>query len=97
MDSITVFWQDFEPNKGQVTILCWGSAWTCYFGGMGRKSIEEFFASASTSYLVIKLGFTQWAKSSKRHDAYLGRIIDAVKAKLKSEAVPETKPEPISA
>lgn len=84
LDAVTVFWQDFGPNKGQVTILCWGSAWTCYFGGMGEDAtIEQFFAKASTSYLVNKLGITKWLKQSKLHDRYLGTLIEAIKAELK--------------
>lgn len=82
LDAVTVFWQDFGLNKGAVTIVCWGCAWMCYFGGMGANSIKEFFAKASTSYLVDKLGITQWLKSSKRHDQYLGRLIDAIKVNL---------------
>jgi hypothetical protein len=82
LDAITVFWQDFGPSRGAVTIICWGSAWTCYFGGMSGNSIKEFFAGANTSYLVKKLGITRWLKSSKAHEQYLGRIIDAVKGKI---------------
>jgi hypothetical protein len=83
LDSIIAIWQDLGPNKGQVTIICWGSAWTCYFGGMGCDSIQEFFAGCSTSYLVNKLGITKWLKSSKAHDVYLARLIEAVKTAIK--------------
>lgn len=88
---ITVFWQDFGPNRGQVTIFCWGSAWTCFFGGMGSSSIKEFFAGCSTSYLVDKLRITRWLKSSKAHDQYLGRLIDAVQRKIQAEACNDTQ------
>lgn len=86
IDPITVFWQDFAINKGAVTITCWGSSWTCYFGGMGSNSIKEFFIKANTSYLVSKLGVTQWLKQSKKHDQYLARIVDAIKSDAPLEA-----------
>lgn len=83
LDIITVFWQDFGVGQGNVTIICWGAAWTCYFGGMGGNTIREFFSNADVGYLVNKLGNTQWLKASKKHDAYLGRLIVAVKQSLK--------------
>lgn len=51
------------------------------------KTIQKFFAEAYTTYLVDKLGFTQWLKKSKQHEIYLARIIDAIKAALKLEAL----------
>jgi hypothetical protein len=82
LDTITVFWQNFELGKGRVVIECWGCAWASYFGGMGNKTIQQFFSMASNGYLVNKLGFTQWLKRSKRHEAYLGTIIGAIQAEL---------------
>lgn len=82
LDKITVFWQDWDPGKGAVTITVWGCAWNCYFGGMGSDTIREFFASVGTGYLVQKLGTTQWLKNSKRHEDYLSRIVNAVKKVL---------------
>jgi hypothetical protein len=84
LDKITIFWQDWEPGKGAVTITVWGCAWNCSFFAMSGQTIREFFARADTSYLVNKLGITQWLKQTKRHEAYLGRIIDAVKHSLTS-------------
>lgn len=79
LDQITVYWENYEPSKGMVTLVCFGSAWTCWFGGMGGKTIQEFFASADTDYLVSKLGNTPHLFRRKRDLAYLARIIVAVK------------------
>jgi hypothetical protein len=88
LDPIQVFWSDLEPGKGSVTITCFGAAWTAYFGAMGENTtIRDFFARADTGYLVIKLGITPLLKCRKADYAYLGRIIDAVKASL-TEGVP---------
>jgi hypothetical protein len=82
LDTIVAYWHDLDPGKGYVVITCWGSAWTSYFGGMGDCAIKQFFKSASTGYLQNKLGITQWLKTSKRHEVYLSRVNNAVKAHL---------------
>jgi hypothetical protein len=79
LDRITVIWRNWEPGRGQVTILCWGSAWTAYFGAMTSGTIQEFFRRADTDYLVRKLGITEWLKQTKKHENYLTRIVEAVK------------------
>jgi len=51
LDLITVFLEDFEPGKGKITIVCFGKAWTAYWGGMSGETVAEFFCSCDTSYL----------------------------------------------
>jgi hypothetical protein len=82
LDPIEVFWMDYGLGRGSVTITCYGSAWTSYFGGMGEKTIQEFFAMADRYYLFTKLGITPQLKQGRAHQVYLIRIIDAVKASL---------------
>jgi hypothetical protein len=84
LDEVVAYWRNFEPGKGSVVLTCWGSAWTCYFGGMMGQTIQQFFAGCGADYLVNKLGCTQHLKQSKRNDAYLARIIKAVQATLKA-------------
>lgn len=82
LDTIHVFWLDVAEWAGHVTIICWGQAWTAYFGGMGGQTIKEFFGTCDVGYLVSKMGITPALKQSKKNDAYLARIIGAVKASL---------------
>lgn len=82
LDPITVFWLDLAPCQGSVSITCYGSAWTAYFGGTGGRTIREFFIDADTPYLVGKLGITPQLKNTKRDQIYLGRIVRAVKEAL---------------
>lgn len=89
LDIIHVFWMDVAPGAGYCTIICYGSAWTAYFGSMGKNTIRQFFEGAETEYLVGKMGNTPHLKSTKRDNAYLARIIDAVKAYLALPAPPE--------
>lgn len=83
LDQITVFWLDFGNFKGSVTIICYGCAWTAYFGGMPAESIREFFQAADTGYLCSKLGITPLLKQRAKDLAYLGRIIEVVKLELR--------------
>ncbi len=78
LDTVHVFWMDVAPSCGYVTIICYGEAWTAYFGAMNGKTIKEFFGDCDTGYLTTKLGITPALKQSKRNEAYLGRIIEAV-------------------
>ncbi len=85
LDSVVVFWRNHAPGKGDVTVTCWGMAWTSYFGSMGDLTIQQFFTKADTSYLVNKLAGGQHLKRSKRWDGYLSRVIEAIKASLKTD------------
>ena len=85
LDGITVYWQNYEPGKGMVTIVCYGCAWNSYFGAMPENTIQEFFAKADVSYLVGRLGSTQFLKTNTTHLKYLARIIEAVKEALKAK------------
>ena len=87
LDPITVFWQNFGPGKGRVTIECYGSAWSCYFGAMRGCTIQQFFGDCDRGYLFNKMGYTQWLKQTKSHEKYLKQIIEAVQQSLRS--VPE--------
>jgi hypothetical protein len=79
LDTITVYWHDYKPGQGMVTLVCWGCAWTAFFGAMSGETIREFFSRADVGYLVTKLGITQFLKQTKTHEKYLGRIVSAVK------------------
>jgi len=86
LDPIHVFWIDSGPGQGYVTIICYGEAWSAYFGGMGDRTIKEFFAAADTGYMVSKMGITRSLKSGKKYDTYLGRVIEAVREAVKEHA-----------
>ena len=78
LDPITVFLQDFGPGRGRITVECYGSAWTAYFGAMGdTKGIQGFVRDAGLDYLVNKF-HAPTLKGRKRDEAYLRRILGAV-------------------
>ncbi|TLS65138.1 hypothetical protein [Photobacterium damselae] len=55
LDPITVFLEDLAPRKGKITIECFGKSWSSYWGGMGERSIAEFFVSCDNHYLAKNL------------------------------------------
>jgi hypothetical protein len=55
LDPIRVTLDDIEPGKGRINIECWGKAWASYWGGMGEKTISQFFASCDNGYLIQNL------------------------------------------
>jgi len=82
LDPITVFLQDLGPGRGRITVECYGSAWSAYFGAMGSATgIQGFVRDAGEDYLVNKF-HAPTLKARKRDEAYLKRILTAVKAVL---------------
>lgn len=55
LDPITVFLEDFEPRKGQITIKIWNDVWSSFWGGMGDRTISQFFCSCDHHYLAKNL------------------------------------------
>jgi acyl-coenzyme A synthetase/AMP-(fatty) acid ligase len=82
LDTIHVFWMDVSPGAGYATIICYGAAWTVYFGAMSGRTIRQFFADVETSYLVTKMD-SPHLKGRKKDKAYLAKIVEAVKESLR--------------
>lgn len=86
LDPITVYWHDFKPGAGMVTIVCYGSAWTAYFGAMGDDTIKSFVKRAYTDYLVNKLTNFEYHKRGRKYEKYLKQIVEAVKGSLEKSS-----------
>ena len=82
LDPIIVYFFDVSPRIGHVTITCYGSAWTSYFGAMGSRTISQFVHDADVDYLVNKLTGGPILKGRKKDIQYLEKIVRAVKAVL---------------
>ena len=81
LDPITVFLEDFEEGKGAITIVCYGQAWNAYWGAMGGRTIVEFVCAFDEDYIANRLG------ASRRDEAYVLKIVRAVKEALSQEQV----------
>lgn len=78
LDPIHVFWINLELGQGYVTAICYGSAWTAYFGGMMAQTIQEFVAGVDPGYLAAKMLSPSSKKATKTEVAYLRRVAQAV-------------------
>jgi hypothetical protein len=69
-----------------VTIVCYGRAWSAFWGAMGDdRSIRAFILSCDDGYLVTKLTdftVTMDKKTREAADEYLLRIVKAVREGL---------------
>lgn len=73
-DPISVFFEDFGPGQGQVTIKQFSDVWASFWGGCGDDGIKAFFLSCDADYLTNKL---------VKHDRMHEPDIEATKKKLK--------------
>ena len=80
LDPITVVLQDVGPGQGRLIVECWCSAWAAYWGGMGDRTLAEFIASCDACYVSGKL---LPSKYTKRDEAYLLRIVEAVQIAIR--------------
>lgn len=55
LDPVHVFLEDLGPRQGQITIKCYTESWTASWGGMGDRTIAEFFCSCDEHYLANNL------------------------------------------
>lgn len=80
LDPVTVYFQNFTPGKGRVTLECYCISWSCYFGAMGNgQTMEDFFREASEEYLTHKLSRQRDLERDKKH---LRKMVNVVKAEL---------------
>ncbi len=86
LDRIKVVTEDFAPGKGQITIICYGRAWTSYWGGMGDGDVTQFVISMDAEYIAENLlrGMQEPLKRYvKNETAYLVRIVKATQEALR--------------
>lgn len=82
LDPITVIIQDVAAGKGRLTVECFGSAWSAFWGSIGKVSLIEFLAQSNPGYIADKM-HPMGRRMTKREAAYLQRIIDIVHTVLK--------------
>lgn len=85
IDPITVILRDQE-GRGQVIVECYGSAWSCYFGSIGKNTLREFIAGCDEYYIADKLqsfGRQMSKKARQLEEAYLQDIARAIIGVLK--------------
>lgn len=86
LDPVRVVLQDVAPGQGRIIIECYGEAWSAYWGAMGDQCVAAFIAKADSDYLMRRLWPAKVSirseKALEKAEAYLLRIVEAVKAAL---------------
>lgn len=54
LDPVEVIVENFGEGAGKITVSCYGSVWSGFWGSMGC-TVEEFFQLASNDYLIGKM------------------------------------------
>ena len=81
LDPVDVYLRDLGPGKGILTISCFSSAWSSWWGGMGNDTpIRKFLAQCSPDYLTgcLLRGDLFHERLTKKQRDYLYRICQAV-------------------
>lgn len=55
LDPVNVILEDIGPREGKINIECYGQAWSAYWGGMGNRTISQFFCACDEHYLAKNL------------------------------------------
>ncbi|MEW8193287.1 MAG: hypothetical protein AB2793_06235 [Candidatus Thiodiazotropha sp.] len=55
LDPVTVYVTNYQQGKGKIVIECFGDVWANYWGGMGDKTLQQFFVLCENDYLLNKL------------------------------------------
>ena len=77
LDPVTVILQD-NGGTGKVIIECYGEAWSTYFGGIGKQTLNEFLSKCDSCYLSNRIINRRFHKPTKREEGYVKRIAQAV-------------------
>lgn len=85
LDPITVYVHDYMEGKGLITITCFGTSFSGYWGGMGNRTMMQFFVDCDYCYLLGKMMPNNYTnKKKEREDAeYYSRMICAVQDAFK--------------
>ena len=85
LDRIKIIAEDYGQGRGQLAIICWGRAWSAYWGGMG-SDITRFVLAMDAEYIAENLvrGQVEGLKRNRSHEMkYLVRIVEAVKQAMR--------------
>ena len=78
LDPIHIYFEDIEPGKGRIIIICYDMAWTGYWQAIGKEtSIKDFFAECDDDYLASNISAGRQYKGDIVSRNYIKRIVKA--------------------
>jgi len=84
LDPVSVYLEDVSKGKGKIVIECYCESWSSFWGGIGDRSVAQFFISCDNDYLINKLTSvskhivdeSKLAESSKKQILKLRKHLD---------------------
>jgi len=55
LDPVTVYVTNHKVGQGKIVIECFGESWSYFWGGMGERSLQQFFVTCENDYVLGKL------------------------------------------
>lgn len=55
LDPVTAYITNYGKGQGKVVLECYGESWCAFWGGMGDRTLEEFFVSCHNEYIIGKM------------------------------------------
>lgn len=79
LDPISLYLEDFGQGRGKLTVGCWDTTWSYFWGAMGNRTLEEFILKTNNSYLANKL--------KREGEKFTELDIDVLKVRIKQEII----------
>lgn len=89
LDPVTVSVTNYELGRGKITIECYGKSWSTYWGGMGERTIQQFFLRCDNPYILdrflAKTSETDYEEISRRSNGEICATSDVEIAMMASD------------
>lgn len=75
LDPVRAYIDDIEPGHGRLTVECWGSSWSTYFGGLPEGSdLSDFVISHDSHYIANRMMVSGESDYEVDSDAYIAKL-----------------------
>lgn len=78
LDEVHGYFEDIEKGVGRVTLICYNMAWTAWWGGIGDRSVMQFFKECGVDYLEGKFGFGTGYKMGPYHRKWVSGAVESM-------------------
>lgn len=82
LDPITVYVEEYGPNRARIVVQCYAQAWTAYWGAHGCKSVEAFVAGCNANYITDNLTWGNNCLYLKRSEKLQLQYVERIAAAL---------------
>lgn len=77
LDPVYAYFDNIGEGSGRVVLICWDMAYTAYWGAIGNKTVQQFFAGCGVDYIAARMHGRHY-KRGATDIKYLEKIVRAV-------------------